>query len=72
MDWGLFCRRAIFFSIIAILVFDAFLAAFGTAGATISLQAFGMTGGWDIQWHERRLLMATFFTIGHIFGRIDR
>jgi hypothetical protein len=71
MNLGRICRIAIFSTTILILLFDLFLAAFGQAGSTISLQLFHMVGGSTVNFQQKSLLLCVGYLVGHIFGRID-
>ena len=66
------CRIAIFATVIAVLIFDLWLAAFGGPSSTISLQGFEITGGDLMSFQYRSLLLCIGYLVGHILGRIDK
>lgn len=69
MNYALLCRRVIFFTVVAVLLFDLYLYAFGGVGSTITVQLWGMT---TAQLVAGTLTFGFGYLAGHIFGRIDK
>jgi len=69
MNYGQLTRIFIFVIVAIIALYDLWVAAFGGAGQTISLQLFKMT---DSEFRGKTLLFAFGYFAGHVLGRIDK
>jgi hypothetical protein len=63
---GLLCRRVVFFTVIAILLFDLYLYAFGGHESTITDQL-----QWATYVRHGTLIFCFGYIAGHIFGKVD-